>query len=319
MSTFHRELDDATAASIVRATQKDEYYLSSLSQQISDVYTAFASSRNPRTDPDAIKMWTKLLYFGVTTGIGAKSLGEQYVDLHYVNSGKRVRLWRRFLFVLMYATGPFIGSRITKWISKKLPEGSSLKKALDFITTNTLLDLQNLHLAIFYLKGRYYSISKRVLGLRYGIGYKLPPGSASSGTSEYEMLGGLMIIQLIIKYTGYVKSMIETKSANDSINSIEKFKHDLRSGEVDVIPKGLANLTFDENDTLIDLSDPNQLKYIPAGNRSCMLCLDPMKDPSCGPCGHIFCWSCILEWCNERSECPLCRSPLKDNQLIPLR
>lgn len=318
MSHIHRELDDATAAAIVRATQKDENYLGTLSGQISDVVRAFSNSRNPQNDPNTIKMWTKLLYFGITTGIGAKTLGEQYVDLHYVNSGKRVKLWRRFLFVLIYSTGPFIGSKIAQWVAKKLPEESFLKKVLNFITTNTILDLQNLHLAIFYLKGRYYSLSKRLLGLHYGLGYKLPPGSVS-GANEYEMLGGLMIIQLIIKYTGYIKSMIEIKSLKDSINSMEKFKNDLKTGEVDEIPKNLAKLTIDESDILIDLSDPNKLKYIPVGNRSCMLCLDPMKDPSCGPCGHIFCWSCILEWCNERSECPLCRSPLKDNQLIPLR
>lgn len=318
MSYINRELDDSTAAAIVRSMQKDEYYLGVFSRQISDALRAFSSSRNPHRDPVSIKMWTRLLYFGITTGIGAKTLGEQYVDLHYVNSGKRVRLWRRLLFALMYSTSPFVGSKLVKWLAKKTPEESRCRRALDFVASELLQDLQNLHLAIFYLKGRYYSFTKRILGLHYGMGYKKQEGE-SSGASEYEMLGVLVILQLIVKYTGYIRTMIDSRRSKDSEESLRKFKEEIKTGNVTKFPKNLTSVMLADTDVVIDLADANQLKYIPPANRSCMLCLDLMKDPSCGPCGHLYCWSCILEWCNERSECPLCRSPLQDNQLIPLR
>lgn len=28
--------------------------------------------------------------------------------------------------------------------------------------------------------------------------------------------------------------------------------------------------------------------------KTCPLCLDALTDPACVPCGHIFCWTCIL-------------------------
>lgn len=313
MSRIHRELDDATAAAIVRATQKDEFYLDNLARKMTLLLSNLSPHSRNQLDPQLIKGLTKLLYFLITTGLGAKTLGEQYVDLHYVNDGKRVKSWKRLAFALIYSLGPLIGGKVISLVGKRLPKYQGL---LNVLSTDVLIDVQNFHLAIFYLKGRYYSITKRFLGLKYGIGYKLPPGQSSN---EYELLGGLIMLQLFIKYTSHIKKLFLKGSGSDDDGKEEaKFKSQLGKGEV-VGSFNLTKLELDDHDTVINLEDETKLPYIPANNRNCMLCLEFMKDPSCGACGHIFCWGCILDWCNERTECPLCRSPLKVNEIIPLR
>lgn len=56
----------------------------------------------------------------------------------------------------------------------------------------------------------------------------------------------------------------------------------------------------------------------PSGHK-CVLCMEDRVDDTATACGHIFCWQCIYEWCVEKAECPLCRSPVNTTKLIRLR
>lgn len=41
----------------------------------------------------------------------------------------------------------------------------------------------------------------------------------------------------------------------------------------------------------------------------CKICCRNVKSRSSTPCGHVFCWSCVIQILKNKPECPACCSP----------
>ncbi|KAM2397930.1 hypothetical protein ACFXTH_034675 [Malus domestica] len=51
----------------------------------------------------------------------------------------------------------------------------------------------------------------------------------------------------------------------------------------------------------------------------CNICLALAQDPVITPCGHLYCWSCLMKWlfkAHSNNECPICRTGIEFSQLI---
>lgn len=178
---------------------------------------------------------------------------------------------------------------------KNVPRSTARRLLRALLENFSLSTLVTVNLAIFYFNGYYYQLSKRFFGLRYSFGHKPDPNRPKG--SGYELLGLLIFFQLFVS----------------SIAKVREYLFDQKEQELD------TNSLL-RNDTVeFDLSDNTLLPFIPESSRRCTLCLEYMKGPTSSPCGHLFCWTCIGEWCQEKPECPLCRQSCLEQNLLPLK
>ena len=61
--------------------------------------------------------------------------------------------------------------------------------------------------------------------------------------------------------------------------------------------------------------------------RKCALCIDALVHPAVVPCGHIFCWNCIVPYATGSSredagggavKCPICRTEFQSQKIRAL-
>ena len=150
-----------------------------------------------------------------------------------------------------------------------------------------LITVHRLHLSIFYIKGIYFTIAKRLAAVNY-VKYVV---NAESQIDSFSILGKLSLVQAALMLSLQMYGLY-----NELISKSSTFLSTSFS-----MPTDAAN-----TNAKIE-------------QQKCSLCLEFRKRTSLTSCGHLFCWPCIQEWIQNKAECPLCREELKPNQIVCLR
>ncbi|KAG0650972.1 Peroxisome assembly per8 [Hyphodiscus hymeniophilus] len=224
----------AAAPDIIRSHQKDAYFEGILLNHLSNLLRRLYGARFLHTYTSEARTFSELLYLGLTTFIGNRTLGEEYCDIIQIEDDtlKLPDVSRRAGYIvtsilLPYGLGRILPSfrnrirsklelnlqRLTRRKQQKTFSHRMQSYLLDHLSTITSPSpIHALTLTIFYFSGAYYQLSKRIFGLRYIFTKRVDPSEARVG---YEVLGVLLVLQMSVQAYLHLHSTINAPvSAN---------------------------------------------------------------------------------------------------------
>jgi peroxin-10 len=208
----------AAAPDIIRAHQKDSYFEGVLLNHLSNLLRRFYGARFLHTYTSEARTFSELLYLGLTTFIGNRTLGEEYCDIIQIEDDtlKLPTIDRRAGYILTSILLPYSFNKILpgfrsrirgklesnlRRLSKNKQQHSTSFKLQSYLLSHlsTITSPSPIHaltLTIFYFSGAYYQLSKRIWGLRYIFTKRIAPSEARVG---YEVLGVLLVLQMSVQ------------------------------------------------------------------------------------------------------------------------
>ncbi|XP_014249339.1 peroxisome biogenesis factor 10-like isoform X2 [Cimex lectularius] len=253
-----------------------------------DVALEFGGPRFSMKYKRLISGFSSMFYYYNTTMSGLQTIGEEYTGIVQVNSTLRSipRYFNRFLMSLFESFGMLMVlvccKNVEKYIKENndiLPEAKGRLLKMLLIFKSLLPHIDTIHKAYFFCNWGTYHLSQRLTGIHYILSRFWLKDRQS--IPAFRVLGGITMIQLLITSTIAIMKNYNVK-----------------------LPAGESQMVQAKN-----LSE----------HRKCAMCLSTYQNPSCTPCGHIFCWNCILEWLQSENQCPICREPTVPSRIVCLK
>jgi peroxin-10 len=151
-------------------------------------------------------------------------------------------------------------------------------------------------------------------------------------TPSYSLLGILLAIRLMYRLHSLIPWVLPTSrtlhkaSQNPTLSSATNEQHASSSGQIKyidstlvhtLVPRGLVVAASSDGEdgkefwgdrTFLDVES---LSAETRAGRRCALCLEERTASTVTECGHVFCWTCIVGWGQEKVGNPFARSQVK--------
>ncbi|KAK9293460.1 hypothetical protein QLX08_011603 [Tetragonisca angustula] len=273
-----RKLKIASQAEILRSHQRDGDFVKYLREKIADVL-------------QILEKWTgllplmhsdipfKLIYFFFTTGMGNQTLGEEYTGIVQanLNAQKVPSIYARLLAVILECLGEKGLIRLLKKLELSVNHPYSKLTPAAVTFLNSFITKMYTMIPIFILMHK---------GLFYMFGRYYSLGKRIAHIDYAKVYGqrptdtiswGLRLLGIAT----FAQCMLKIWQTNHSEKCSDKY------------------LTIDERQSML----------------MCQLCLENVPTTTT-PCGHLFCWFCLTDWLNTKSQCPLCREHVIPSRIV---
>ncbi|CBX90143.1 hypothetical protein IAQ61_001603 [Plenodomus lingam] len=112
----------AASPDIIRSHQKDAYFSGVLLDQLSTLIRKLYGARIAHTYLSETRVSAELLYLGLTTLIGNRTLGEEYTDIVQVeaDTGRLPALGRRAGYIIFCVLGPYVLNRLLPALRRRV-------------------------------------------------------------------------------------------------------------------------------------------------------------------------------------------------------
>ncbi|CAM9836583.1 unnamed protein product [Chrysoparadoxa australica] len=342
----------------VLSMERDDYYCQTmLGRQVAEVLQALPGPRRCQILLPEVQLLAACLYYSLTSLVGKQTLGQEYCDLLLVESPASSRIPRRLSssrrqwYVLLQLLLPYVLERLREgwgqlsqlrnpleqhrmavsraqaralgtktaavseeaepvpapregaeingesWANALASRLSRLSRHRERLN-RTLTWAQKVHLMVFFFQGHYYLPARRAAGVDL-----MYCRSQEQNLAKYHILGIFMLVQMSVNASRAVGAILPQLQGEGMARE--------QSAEQTL---GMVDARFPASPT----AEADDYTDSAGSDSQCSLCMSPRHDSAATPCGHLFCWSCLLSWCQARAECPLCRHPALPNVIVKL-
>ncbi|VDN03534.1 unnamed protein product [Thelazia callipaeda] len=281
----------AQLSQILLAERRDKKEIEFIAKELSQIFKDLFGPQLWISYSGYFPIVAQVAYYVVTTLLGIQTVGEEYVSIVPLVLTKDYKIPSftcRLVFVLIHAVVPFLTEKLFGKIEQNLDKllvSGEAQLARRHKKLRGIPVLFRLNKALFYIYGTYYHISRRLVGWQY---ISLCPQLNNEAFTYFRLLGAIIVAQIILDATIWIK-------------------------------KEWKNITWKEART--NTCQPSSLEIsrkdnslLTSSSFCCLICSQYNKPPVCTPCGHLFCWDCILKHIqytslqrNSSSFCPHCR------------